>query len=148
MGIPTERPIISPKLVLLSVVVSTVLVTPLVITLEEVTPKEPIEAPTERALAREEVAAVADPVEVVLLPELGSASPVTVTDPSLIEVKVTASTRSVLSFMALSSQATKVSTRLRTEAALLALRVKLNPTFTLFWHIQFFLTKPSTQDVQ
>lgn len=138
---------IRPKLLLL-LSVSVLTVTPFVTTLEEVTPKEPMEAPTERALAKSLVAVVAEVVEVEVLPELGSASPSIKIEAERMEVKVMASTRCVLSFMALSSQETRVSMTMRTEAGSLALRVKLKPTLTLFWHIQFFLVKPATQEVQ
>ena len=50
--------------------------------------------------------------------------------------------------MALRSEMMSRSMLRRTRAGSSVPRVSLNPTFTLFSHIQFFLVKPSTQEVQ
>jgi hypothetical protein len=129
MGIPTESPIIRPSLLLSYVVV----VIPFVTTLEEVTLKDPIEAPVVRAPAIAAAALVVVPVEVPDPdPADGSAVPPTVTDPRRIVVKVITSTRSVLILIALRRKVTIVSITESTVATSVVPRVKLNPTLTLF----------------
>lgn len=137
MGIPTERPMISPRLLLSSVVV---VVTPFVTTLEEVTLKLPIAAPVVRALDRAVAALVVVPVEVVEPdPADGSAVPPTFTDPRRIEVNVITSTRSVLILMALRRKTTIVSITVSTVVTSVVPSVKLKPTLILFSQSQFFL---------
>ena len=122
--------------------------TPLVTTLEEPTVKPAIEAPLlESPEPRAEEAATVDEAADPDEPE-ASAVPPTVTDPSLMEVKVMASTFEESMFMAFRSQATIVSILARTSVSLVVMRVNTNPTLMLFLHIQLLLVYPETQEVQ
>lgn len=143
MGIPTARPIIRP--VSSDSVLSVLLVTPLVTTEDEVMVKAPpIDPLDDAAAATLAVAAVAD----VAVPEVVDPFPEATTEPRAMEVKVMASTWVGSIFMAVSSQATRISMLLRTYAVVVALRVRLKPTLMLLWHFQFCLVYPSTQEVQ
>ena len=148
-GIPIDRPIIRGKFVeVLSEVV--VGVTPFVITLEDVTVKPPIEAPPLSAEESDEVAAVAAGAAAVEveLPPVGSAFPATSTELFLIVLIVIKSTLSSPNPIAFNKAIMSRSIFNSTAAGSSVPKVKPNYTFTLFWHCQFFLVKPSTQEVQ
>lgn len=130
-----------------SVVVVGLVVTPFVITLEEVTVKPPNVIPLLMAEESEAVAATAA-VEEVESPPVGSPFPVTSTELFLTDVITIKSILSSPSPIAFNKEIISKSIFSRTSAGSLTPKVSPNYTFTLFSHIQFFLVKPSTQEVQ